>query len=158
MKLLILKTLSWAVCFMFSFTSFASESNPLFQSTVSSENIQSSCLTSTIFAPPVTQCAEAILPYVTGLVSISGGGGANIVPEIDLDYLLKDMPRMGVAMVVPSEDDGGSSAKIIHHYQKEYNLYLPAMGDTMNAFAGLSNRRNNRDGTPLFLFIRDMLQ
>ena len=45
---------------------------------------------------------------------------------------------MPFIMIVPAEDDGGSSAIILFAGQHVFRFVLPAMGDSMNAYSGLS--------------------
>lgn len=75
-----------------------------------------------------------------GLVAFNGGGGARLVPRITDDQLFKHAPNQDLLMVVPAEDDGGSTAKIAHIYRTLFNVILPAMGDTVNAMATLAER------------------
>jgi hydroxymethylpyrimidine pyrophosphatase-like HAD family hydrolase len=86
------------------------------------------------------QGTEQLRTITQGLVTISGGGGSHDTPEIDLYRLLfDDLANMPLVAVVPADDDGGGTAKILYESRKR-RLILPAMGDTMNGYAGLSMR------------------
>ncbi|MFH1459374.1 MAG: 2-phospho-L-lactate transferase CofD family protein [Candidatus Omnitrophota bacterium] len=96
-----------------------------------------------------------------GLVGLSGGGGAQIMSEIMLKaevhrLLLPIAKKMPFIMIVPAEDDGGSTAIILYDGEEVYRFKLPAMGDSMNAYAGLSRGELNDFGDPKFPYFYDV--
>ena len=94
----------------------------------------------------------------TGLIGFNGGGGARLMASIMLEakihhLLLPVSVTTPFIMVVPAEDDGGATAIILFFGQHVFCFILPAMGDSMNAYSGLSRGEVNEMGDTQFPYL-----
>jgi len=98
--------------------------------------------------------SEDISELQSGLVAVSGGGGARLLSEIMLKAKLHHLvlplsATMPFVMVVPAEDDGGSTAVLLYIGKDVYRFELPAMGDSINAVSSLSRGELDEFGEPV---------
>jgi HAD superfamily hydrolase (TIGR01484 family) len=99
----------------------------------------------------------------SGFVALSGGGGAKFLSTVMLEakvhnFALPLSEKMPFIMIVPAEDDGGGTAIVCHIGKKKYYFKFPAMGDSMNAYSGLSSGERNDLGDSKFPYFYDIVR
>lgn len=100
---------------------------------------------------------------IGGIVGISGGGGSRMMGSVLLDtmlhhVLLPGADKTAFTMVVPSEDDGGSSSYVAALIAATLGVKLPAMGDIVNAYSGLTLGQPNAFNEPQFQFLYNIFR
>jgi hypothetical protein len=102
-----------------------------------------------------------LIELVSGLVALSGGGGTKFLSTVMLEakvhnFALPSSEKMPFIMIVPAEDDGGGTAMVCYIGEHQYYFKLPAMGDSMNAYAGLSSGERDELGESKFPYFYDI--
>ena len=114
-----------------------------------------------------------ILRGLCGWLAVSGGGGSQMLSRVTLEeWIHQVFPStfrpsqkdetygkvLPLTVSVPAEDDGGGTGLIIILFEKHFGVKVPAMGDVMNTFSGLSLGELNETGQPRFPYIFNVLR